>query len=76
MQYKSFLAETTNKHLACMLKLSFPTLVQNTKLFTHDRTSESFSTRPSQQLPTGTQFAVYLSTLFQIIENDGKLPNL
>lgn len=56
-----------------MLKLSFPTLLQNTKLFTHDRTSESFSTQQSQQLlPTGTQFTMYLSTLFQITENDGK----
>lgn len=77
MQNKSFLAGTTNKHLACMPKLSFPTLLPNTKLFTHDRTSESFSTQQSQQLlPVGTQFTMYLSTLFQITENDGKLPNL
>lgn len=60
-----------------MLQLSFPTLLQNTKLFTHDRTSESFSTQQSQQLlPTGTQFTMYLPTLFQITENDGKPPNL
>lgn len=69
VQYKSFLAGTTNKHLAYTLKLSFPTLLQNTKLFTHDRASESFLTQQSQQPPPiETQPEMYLSSCLRSLK--------